>query len=170
METATKTTTQSGRSIVIRLTRNRSVDHTSGAVSYTGFHFYWPDGRPIQTGLDKFCQRGVRLLFGRRGLERESQLVELMVISISGRDAPLPKTPPGTRSRRFFLLRQESRGILHFLNGTATDVIFDEWVDEPEVLDWIGLTDRLPEGVQGWLDMVALPVEEAEYHYHTDAA
>jgi hypothetical protein len=56
------------------------------------------------------------------------------------------------------LMRQGSRGRLHFLDGTPTDTVFDLGRDEYSVLEWIGLP-LLRDGDQQWLDLAAHVVE-----------
>lgn len=147
-----------GRILTLLFERDTSVDHEKGTIQYSGFRFYWPNGQPVRTALDKFCQRGVRFLFGRKGLEGTGRLLSLVCLPIDGMDAPLPELPPGIRSRRFFLLRIGQQGILHFFNGTPTDVVFEVGKDDPTVLEWIGLTQALADNARAWFDLVALPL------------
>jgi hypothetical protein len=46
--------------------------------------------------------------------------------------------------------------VLHFHNGLRTELVFEEGVDEPSVLHWVGL-DGLADGGRLWLDVFALP-------------
>lgn len=132
--------------------RNQTNDHTNGKVRYSGFDVYWPDGSPVEAVLEKLCQHGVRTILGRRAVG-DLQLVELMIRPLSDRDAPLPPSRDGVRSRRFCLERQAKTGTIHFLNGVATDISFELGRDDPRVLRWIGLSD-LRDGEQLWLDFL----------------
>lgn len=150
---------QDRRLLEVRFERNPDADAAKGDIQYSGFRFTWPDGTPAKTGLDKFCQRGVKLFFGKAGLTGDSALLQLYCVPVL-EDTPFTQTPPGVRGRRFFLLRQGHKGVIHFLNGTPTDVIFDERLEEPAVLEWIGLTPDLGDGQRQWMDIYAVAVPE----------
>jgi hypothetical protein len=143
------------KTITVQFKRNENYDAQKENIEYSGFDFLWQNGTPIKTGLDKFCQRGIKLFLGKNGLNQPNQLLELTVISINSENDPLPKT--NCRSRRFYIKRENEKGIIHFMNGTPTDVIFNEEIDEPEVLNWIGLTPKLKN--IAWFDMVVKTVD-----------
>jgi hypothetical protein len=145
------------RSITILFRRDPSRDRQGQGVHFRGFRMLWPDGRPAGVGLDAFCRQGQRLL----GLDRclgdcHDRLIELICFSIPNPDDNITRLP-GHRVRRFFLQRSGSRGRLHFLDGTATDTVFDLGRDEARVLDWIGLPS-LEDGGGRWIDLAARPV------------
>jgi hypothetical protein len=143
------------RELLIQLRRDAARDSLEGDVSFRGFRFYWPDGVPVRTGLSRFCGAGTSLLFGRRQAVPEACLLRLCCVSTSA-DAPFTRPVPRVRVRRVYLLREGPRGVLHFHNGVRTELVFEDGVDEPAVLRWVGL-DGLPDGGRLWLDVFALP-------------
>lgn len=144
------------RTITVQFKRNENFDTQKENIEYSGFDFFWQDGTPIKTGLDKFCQKGIKLFLGKNGLNQPNQLLEITVLPINSKDDPLPKT--NCRSRRFYIKRENKKGIIHFMNNTPTDIIFNEEIDEPEVLNWIGLTPELKD--VAWFDVVVKPVDK----------
>ena len=145
------------RTLKVRFCRNHQHDSSQGDIHYSGFSFTWPNGQPIRTGLNKFCQRGVQLFFGKDGLQENDRLVKLICLPIT-ENAPRTIAPLGARCRRFYLMRQGPLGIIYFRGGVVTDVVFDETLEEPEVLEWIGLTPDLQEGEKAWIDILVIPV------------
>jgi hypothetical protein len=143
------------RELLIHFRRDAGADCREGNIAFRGFRFSWPDGSPIQTGLSRFCEAGTALLFGRKQPVPDECLLRLCCVTTS-EDAPLLRPAPGVRARRVYLQREGPRGVLHFHNGTRTELVFEEGVDEPPVLRWIGLDD-LPDGDRRWLDLYAVP-------------
>jgi hypothetical protein len=147
------------RELLLQLRRDAARDGPEGGVVFRGFRFYWPDGAPVRTGLSRFCAAGTALLFGRRQPVPEACLLRLCCVSTSA-DAARARPAPGVRVRRVYLLREGARGVLHFSNGLRTELVFEDGVDEPAVLRWVGL-DGLPDGGLLWLDVFALPAGAA---------
>lgn len=146
------------RSLTILFRRDPSKDRHSETVQYEGYLPYWPDGRPVTTGLDAFCKHGQRLLgLGKHLAGRQEQLMRVICLPLTGRDDDLNRIP-GYRVRRFFIERQGQAGRIHFLDGTPTTIVFEIGRDEPRVLNWIGLPD-VEDGEQQWFDIAAMPLE-----------
>jgi hypothetical protein len=147
------------RTLQVLFRRDPSRDRKRGEINFEGYRVYWPDGRPIATGLDSFCKHGQRLLgLGRHLAGCSEKLIELMYFPLAGRDDDLVRIP-GHRVRRFYLLRQGLCGRVHFLDGTPTDTLFDLARDERAVLEWCGLP-AMAEGDQQWFDLAARTVED----------
>jgi hypothetical protein len=145
--------------------RDPSRDRQRGNVHFEGYQVFWPDGRPVATGLDGFCKHGQRLLgLGRHLAGRNERWIELICFPLTGRDDDLVRIP-GHRVRRFYLERQGDQGRMHFLDGTPTDTVFELGRDEYRVLEWIGLP-MLRDGEQQWMDLAARAVEPVERSYH----
>ncbi len=147
----------STRELLVYFRRDAGGDCHEGRVAFRGCRFFWPDGAPVRTGLSRLCEVGTTLLFGRRQPVPEECLLRLCCVT-TREDAPILRPLPHVRARRLFLLREGSRGVLHFRNGVRTEVAFEDGVDEPRVLHWLGM-DTLPAGARLWLDIFALPVE-----------
>jgi hypothetical protein len=131
-----------------------------GNIHFEGYRAYWPDGRPVETGLDAFCKHGQRLLgLGRHLAGCTERLIELIFFPLSGRDDELVRIP-GHRVRRFFLERQGNCGRVHFLDGTPTNTTFEVDRDEQRVLEWVGLPG-MANGEQLWFDLAARPADPA---------
>jgi hypothetical protein len=131
-----------------------------GNIHFEGYRAYWPDGRPVETGLDAFCKHGQRLLgLGRHLAGCTERLIELVFFPLAGRDDELVRIP-GHRVRRFFLERQGNCGRVHFLDGTPTNTTFEMDRDESRVLEWVGLPG-MTEGEQLWFDLAARPADPA---------
>ena len=146
------------RTLRILFRRDPSKDRQRGNILFEGYEVLWPDGRPVAVGLDAFCKHGQRLLgLGRHLAGCKERLIDLLCFPLRGREDNLTRIP-GHRVRRFMLMRQGSRGRLHFLDGTPTDTVFDLGRDEYRVLEWIGLP-LLPDGDQQWVDLAAQVVE-----------
>lgn len=149
--------------ICVKFIRETSLDSQKEDIQYSGFRFTWPDGEIIQTGLNKFCQRGMRLFFGKEGLQTNEATLKLYCNQVSEND-PLTKAPENVKVRRFILQRDGNLGTIFFVNGVVTDVAFDMEKEEKEVLQWIGL-DTLKDKEKIFLDIYALPTLQ-----HDDAS
>jgi hypothetical protein len=145
------------RELLVHFRRDAGGDCHKGDIAFRGCRFFWPDGSPIRTSLARLCDVGTSLLFGRRQPVPEACLLRLCCVPTT-EAAPFLRPAPGVRARRLFLLREGSRGVLHFCTGLRTDVAFEDGVDEPPVLRWLGL-DSLAAGARLWLDVFALPAE-----------
>jgi hypothetical protein len=138
--------------------RDPSKDRHRGKIAFEGYQVLWPDGRPVAVGLDAFCKHGQRLLgLGRHLVGCKERLIDLFCFPLKSRDSDLTRIP-GHRVRRFMLMRQGTKGRLHFLDGTPTDTIFELGRDEYRVLEWIGLP-LLRDGDEQWLDLAARVVD-----------
>ncbi|MCS7015715.1 MAG: hypothetical protein RMJ19_01780 [Gemmatales bacterium] len=148
------------RFLVALFRRDPSRDTYTEKRVFEGYQIFWPDGEPAGVSLERFCQLGCRLLgLGKRMQGREEQLVEMGVYPLpEGLDSPLTPTPPGVRSRRFYLMRENHLVRVYFFNGSPTEVCFDTVHDNPCVLEWIGALD-LPEGEQRWFDFTACTLD-----------
>lgn len=143
------------REIVVLMKRDAQADCTKNNLEMKGLAFYWPDGTSIQTGLATFCGKGIQLFFGK-GVEMPEQcMIRLLCRDVKEKES-LWHPLPGIRGRRMFLQREGHKGVLYFHNGNRTELVFDDTVDEPPVLKWIGLSD-LDEGIC-WVDIAAVPV------------
>ncbi len=143
------------RELLVHFRRDAGGDHQEGRVAFRGCRFFWPDGAPIRTSLSRLCEVGTSLLFGRRQPVPEECLLRLCCVT-THEDAPILRPAPHVRARRLFLLREGGRGMLHFRNGLRTEVAFEDGVDEPAVLRWVGM-ETLPASTRIWLDLFALP-------------
>src|SRR5262245_48626071 len=142
------------RSLTVIFRRDPSRDGMRGNIHFEGYRAYWPDGRPVETGLDAFCKHGQRLLgLGRHLAGCTERLIELIFFPLSGRDDELVRIP-GHRVRRFFLERQGNCGRVHFMDGTPTNTTFEFDRDETRVLEWVGLPG-LADGEQLWFYLAA---------------
>jgi hypothetical protein len=138
--------------------RDPSRDRQRGKIRFEGYQVFWPNGRPVATGLDGFCTHGQRLLgLGRHLAGCSEKLIEMICFPVQDREDDIIRIP-GHRVRRFFLKREGSLGRIHFLDGTPTETTFDLGLDEDPVLDWIGLSS-MQEGEVQWLDLAARPLE-----------
>ncbi len=147
------------RTLRILFRRDPTKDRNRGKINFEGYQVLWPDGRPVAVGLDAFCKHGQRLLgLGKHLAGCKERLIDLLCFPLRGRDDDLTRIQ-GHRVRRFMLMRQGSRGRLHFLDGTPTDTIFDLGSDEERVLEWIGLP-LLNDGDQQWVDLAARVVDQ----------
>jgi hypothetical protein len=142
------------RRLTILFRRDPSRDRQQGRILYKGYRFFWPDGRPIGVALEGFCRHGQRLLGLDRSLAGEGErLIEVICFPVQSMDERITRLP-GHRVRRFFLERNGQQGRLHFMDGTATETVFELGRDETGVLDWIGLSS-LEDGGRQWLDLAA---------------
>jgi hypothetical protein len=148
------------RSLTILFRRDPSKDRQREHIHYEGYEILWPEGRPVAVGLDAFCRHGQRLLgLGKYLAGCHERLIEILCFPLWGREDNLTRMP-GHRVRRFFLERHGACGRIHFLDGTATDTVFEVGRDEPRVLHWIGLPG-LVDGGRQWFDLAARAVESA---------
>jgi hypothetical protein len=155
------------RSLTILFRRDPSRDRSQDNIHFEGYQVLWPDGRPVDIGLDAFCKHGQRLLgLGRHLAGCSERLIELLCFPLSGRDDDLTRIP-GHRVRRFFLERRGSCGRIHFLDGTPTATTFELDRDEYRVLEWIGLPD-MEEGEQQWMDLATRAIEPSGRYYHRE--
>jgi hypothetical protein len=156
------------RSVKVLFQRDVTKDLLSGKMFFEGYKLMWPDGRPVGVGVNAFCSYGQRLLGLGRYLKGHSErFVELICYPITHRDQDMTKLP-GHRVRRFYLQRQGSRGTVHYMDGTPTAAVFDLNRDEPQVLQWIGLSN-LRDGELQWLDVAARLCEGSPTSVQTDA-
>jgi len=146
------------RSLTVLFRRDESKDRQEGRIVQHGYQILWPEGQAVVVGLEAFCRYGVRWLGLNRHLAgREERLMKLTCVDLQGRDDEL--TPmPGCRTRRVTLRRNGSVGRIHFIDGTASAVVFILGKDEPRVVDWIGLSE-LADGEVRWKDVAARPLE-----------
>jgi len=158
------------RTLTVLFRRDPSRDRSHQQIHYRGYRPHWPDGRPVDVGLDAFCQHGQRLLGLNRLLAQNPEcLINLINFPVADNDENIRRLP-GHRVRRFYLERQGESGRLHFMDGTPTDVVFTLGKDEQDVLHWIGLP-HLDDGERQWFDLAAGPVDkpahrkEEKYHW-----
>lgn len=146
------------RTLRVLLRRDSSRDHVEEGISYEGYQFLWPDGRPLTVGLTALCKHGQRLFgLGRHLGGARERLLDLIVFPLADGEASLTRLP-GHRVRRFSLQREGRQGRLYFLDGTPTTVVFDLDRDEAPVLHWVGLP-ALRDGERQWFDLAARPSE-----------
>src|SRR5579872_6169106 len=134
------------RTLHILFRRDPAQDRQDEVIHYEGYQLLWPDGSAVGVGVDSFCKHRQRL-------------VEVICFPLRDRDDSLNRLP-GARVRRFCLRRTDRQGRLHFLDGTATSIVFDLDRDERVMLDWVGLTG-LPDGEDQWFDLAARPADAA---------
>ncbi|HEV3204965.1 MAG TPA: hypothetical protein VGY77_11305 [Gemmataceae bacterium] len=153
------------RTLKVLFRRDPSRDRHRGKIHFEGYQVFWPNGRPISTGLDAFCKHGQRLLgLGKHLAGCTERLIDLICFPLSGRDDELNRIP-GHRIRRFYLERRGPVGRIHFLDGTPTDTVFEIGIDEKRVLEWIGLP-TMKEGEQQWMDLAARVADDAVQSHH----
>jgi hypothetical protein len=144
--------------LTVLFRREPSRDRQENNITFEGYEFFWTDGRPVAVGLEAFCKHGTKLLgLGRHLRGRTECMLDLLCFHLPEREVDLTKLP-GHRVRRFCLRRSGSQGRVHFLDGTATAMVFDLQQDEERVLNWIGLTG-LADGEDRWFDIAARPAE-----------
>ena len=147
------------RTLRVLLCRDADRDHVEEGISYQGYQFLWPDGRPLTVGLTALCKHGQRLLgLGRHMAGARERQVDLIIFPLADGEASLTRLP-GHRVRRFWIHREGRQGRLYFFDGTATTVVFDLDHDDARVLHWIGLPS-LRDGDRQWFDLAARPVEQ----------
>ena len=102
--------TRMSRTLRILFRRDPTKDRQRGKIPFEGYQILWPDGRPVDVGLDAFCKHGQRLLgLGRALAGCKERLIDLFCFPLRGRDDDLTRIP-GHRVRRFMLMREGSRG------------------------------------------------------------
>jgi hypothetical protein len=144
------------RTITFLFRRNPERDQHDGRIAYENYEIFWPDGTPVTTNIGAFCCQGQRLLgLGRYLAGQTEKLINILVFPLANLESDITHLP-GARVRRFYLERRGPQGRLHFMDGTPTAVVFELGVDEPPVLEWIGLS-MLGEGQKQWLDLAAMP-------------
>src|SRR5262245_23393055 len=150
------------RVLTLLFRRDPSRDCQRGVRTHAGYQITWPDGRSVALGLDSFCRHGQRLLGLDRQLAGSSEkLVQILSFRMDDRDEDMTRLP-GHRVRRFFLERKGSSGRLHFLDGTATEWVFEIGRDDPRVLHFLGLFD-VADGGRQWLDLAARTLEHGDH-------
>jgi hypothetical protein len=146
------------RTLRVLMRRDPSRDSQVGQTPLEGYAILWPDGQPLGIGFDAFCKQGQRLFgLGTSLCGCRERLVDMIYFPLAGLGEQLTRLP-GHRVRRFFLLRRERQGRLHFFNGAPTAIVLDLDRDEPAVLKWIGLP-ALHDGEAAWFDLAARPAE-----------
>ena len=146
------------RTLVLLFRRDPSRDRQNKNIHFEAYEPLWPDGKPVAGGIDGFLKHGMRLLgLGKHLAGCQQKLVKLVCLPLLGREDDLNRIP-GCRVRRFYLLRAGNVGRIHFMDGTPTIATFELGVDEPKVLDWIGL-DGLADGEILWFDLAAVQVD-----------
>jgi hypothetical protein len=147
------------RTLTVLFRRDPTRDRQKEQIRFRGYRPHWPDGRPVDVGLDAFCQHGQRLLGLNRVLAQSSEcLIHLINFPVVDVDENIRRLP-GHRVRRFFIERHGDNGRIHFMDGTPTEIVFNLDKDEEEVLHWIGLP-HLDDGERQWFDLAACPVEK----------
>jgi hypothetical protein len=148
------------RTLTLLFRRDPSRDRETDNIQFEGYAPFWPDGRPVEVGLDAFCKHGQRLLgLGKYLTGCNEKLVKLVCLPLTGRDDNLNRIP-GYRVRRFFIHRTGTIGRIHFLDGTPTASVFELGQDDPRVIHWIGL-NTLEDGETLWFDLAAVGVDAA---------
>jgi hypothetical protein len=147
------------RTLAILFRKDPVYDRERDGIDFQGYRMLWPDGQPVAVGLDALCRHGRRLL----GLDRlcaggQERLVEMLCFPVPSSGERITRLP-GHRVRRFFVERHGARGRLHFMDGTATEMVFEIGRDETTVLDWIGLT-AMADGTRQWIDVAAHPLDK----------
>jgi hypothetical protein len=137
--------------LTLRFQRRPGTERARGGITSTEYDIAWPDGRPVQTGLSRFCNFGSRLLLGRR-YEGGAALVRLTVHPVAGLEAARTRPGGGVRCRRLYALRSGDTIRLHFLDGTPTAAVFHATEDEPPLLRWLQ-ADRMRPGEAFWFDL-----------------
>lgn len=138
--------------IRILLERRRERDQSNGLAVFTGFDICYPDGQPISVGLRRFCLVGTRLLLGKARVDRA--LVRLTLYPVASLEATMTRPGRGVRCRRFYTLRNGNEIRLHFLDGTPTEVVFNDRLDDPVVLHWLRSGHIRPD-TPFWFDLAS---------------
>lgn len=145
------------RSLVVVYESEPSRDRVVAGRTVDGCRFVWPDGEPVQVGLEAFCGYGRRLIgLGCGPVPPGGWRVEMLCAPRRGPDDDYPREP-GLRVRRFYLERHGDRAWVHAANGTRIETAAFTEADDPRVREWIGL-DELPDGGRLWFDFAARPV------------
>jgi hypothetical protein len=136
--------------LTLRFQRRTGTEHVKGGITFVEYDIAWPDGRPVQAGLSRFCNFGSRLLLGR-SYTGGTALVRLTLHPVAGLEAALTRLGDGTRCRRLYALRLGDTIRLHFRDGTPTEAVF-HFDDEAPVLRWLQ-ADRMYPGEPFWFDL-----------------
>jgi hypothetical protein len=144
--------------LTLRLQRREGTEHDRGGITFAEYDITWPDGRPVQTGLSRFCNFGARLMLGR-GYGGGAALIRLTVHPVAGLEAALTRPRGGVRCRRLYALRQGDAIRLHLLDGTPTAAVFHAVHEEPPVLHWLQ-ADRIQPGEPFWFDLSSQTLAE----------
>jgi hypothetical protein len=148
------------RTLQVLFRRDPSKDRQDDRISYEGYEFLWPDGRPVAVGLDAFCKHGQRLFgLGKHLAGANEKMIEMICVPLQSREDDMTRLA-GHRVRRFYIERHGTQGRLHFMDGTPTAIVLEVGRDEYPVLNWIGLIG-LRDGDQQWFDLAARPLEIA---------
>jgi hypothetical protein len=146
------------RTLQVLFRRDPSRDRRLNNVDMEGFQLLWPDRSPVGYGLDAFCYHAQRILSLNRFLVgHEERLLEMVQFPLRTKDDEMIRLP-GLRVRRFLIRRLGPVGRIHLINGTATEITFEDGRDEPRVVEWIGLSG-LRDGEQLWFDFTVRPAE-----------
>jgi hypothetical protein len=137
--------------LTLRFQSRPGTERVRGGITSAEYDIAWPDGRPVQAGLTRFCKFGSRLLLGRR-YQGDTALVRLTVHPVAGLEAELTRPGGGVRCRRLYALRRGDTIRLYFLDGTPTEAVFHAAEDEPPVLRWLQ-ADRMRPGEPFWFDL-----------------
>jgi hypothetical protein len=137
--------------LTLRFRRRPGTEYARGGITSVEYDIAWPDGRPVQTGLSRFCNFGSRLLLGRR-YDGRAALVRLTVHPVAGLKAALTRPEGGVRCRRLYALRHADTIRLHLLDGTPTGAVFHTAADEQPVLRWLQ-AERMRPDEPFWFDL-----------------
>jgi hypothetical protein len=144
--------------VTVLFQRRPGTEQARGSTTFAEYDIVWPDGRPVQLGLTRFCNFGSRLLLGRR-YEGETALVRLTIHPVAGLKATLTRPGGGVRCRRLYALRRGDGIRIHFLDGTPTEAVFHATDDEPEVLRWLQ-AERMRPDEPFWFDLASQTLAE----------
>jgi hypothetical protein len=144
--------------VTVLFQRRPGTEQARGGTAFAEYDIIWPDGRPVQLGLSRFCNFGSRLLLGRR-YEGETALVRLTIHPVAGLEASLTRPGGGVRCRRLYAVRRGDHIRIHFLDGTPTEAEFHATSDEPEVLRWLQ-ADHMQPGEPFWFDLASQTLAE----------
>ena len=82
------------RTLRILFRRDPLSDRNAGNVNFEGYRILWPDGKPVATAMDAFCNQGQRLLgLGKHLAGCQEKIVNLVFLPLSGRDDGLNRIP-----------------------------------------------------------------------------
>ena len=149
--------------LLVILQRRRDLDQSKDRIVFTGFDICHPDGRPVSVNTNAFCQQGTRLLLGRaRRIDRSR--IRIRLFPVAERDADLTRVGRGVRCRRFYALRRGDEIRFHFSDGTPTEMVFQDRLDDRVVLDWLRANQIQP-GIPFWFDL-ACELEDNSVSVH----
>jgi hypothetical protein len=144
--------------LTVLFQRRPRPEQVCGREAFSEFDLFWPDGRPVNLGQSRFCSIGSRLLLGRR-YEGKTALIRLTIQPVAGLNAALTRLSGGVRCRRLYAVRRGDAIRLHFLDGTPTEVVFHDTIDEPSVLCWLQV-ERMSPGEPFWFDLASQALAE----------